>query len=82
MKSQRVVTKTIALKHALVDARISQTWLGKKARIEKTRLSRILNGHAFADRRESRAIARVLGCERDELFTPRRRAAPDVEVSA
>jgi len=49
------------LKQAILDSGYRQNWLAKKAGIEESRLSRVVNGHVEATKEEIRELARALG---------------------
>jgi transcriptional regulator with XRE-family HTH domain len=77
MTSQKLATKNRALKIAIVDAAITQRRLAKRARIDETKLSRIISGEVLATPKEQKTIARILQRSIDELFS-----TPDAEAVA
>lgn len=68
MKSQQLANANKALRHAIVDSERRQGAIGRSARIEVTRLSRIVSGQITPKPREMKALARVLRRSQDELF--------------
>lgn len=61
--------KNKALAHAIVDSDMTQRQIARKARIDETRLSRIISGQTPATPREQKALARVLAKAPSALFT-------------
>ncbi len=68
MPSQQLASSNKALRHAIVDSNKRQGAIGRSARIEQTRLSRIVSGQIVPTDRERKALARVLGRPQEDLF--------------
>ncbi len=75
MKSQQVARLNRALKVAIIDSGTTQGRIAKRARIEKTRMSRIVRGSITPKNKEQQALARVLNVQRAELFPVHEEAA-------
>lgn len=68
MSSQELASPNRALNHAIVDSGLTQRRIAKRARLDETRLSKIKHGRAIATAREKEKLAKVLGCQRADLF--------------
>ena len=68
MHSHSVTTWNRALKLAILDSGQTQRRLAKAARIDETRLSRLIRGQAIWFPYERKAVAKALKCSEAELF--------------
>lgn len=68
MNSQKVATFHMPLKLAIVASGRTQRAIAKQARIDETRLSRLLRNEAKPSKGEKRRLARVLATTVDALF--------------
>lgn len=53
---------------ALLDNRLTQRELSKRARVHETRVSLIVNGRLIPSESEADRIAKTLNCNRSEIF--------------
>jgi len=58
----------MVLKHAIVDSGLTQRVIARRARIDETWFSRIVNGKEDPTPRQRKAISRALRCAEGDLF--------------
>ena len=68
MKSQTIANMNMTLKLAILQRRLTQRRLARRARIDETRLSRIISRQAIPFPRERKALSRELNVAEHELF--------------
>jgi transcriptional regulator with XRE-family HTH domain len=68
MKSQKLASRNLALKFAILESGRTQRETAKRLRMDETRLSKIIGGEAIAYEREREKLAQLLGRPQSELF--------------
>lgn len=77
MKSQKVASYNMALKVAIAESGRTQRAIAKAARMDETRLSRIVRQQVVPFKHEQTALARVLGSSVGALFVPPPATSPE-----
>jgi transcriptional regulator with XRE-family HTH domain len=68
MKPQLSATYNVALKTAIVAARLTQRAVARRARIGETRFTRIVSGEYEPTEKERARLAKILGRSESDLF--------------
>lgn len=68
MKSQKLATRNLTLKVAILESGRTQRATAKLLRMDETRLCKIIAGHGTPTKSERRRLAKITGKSEDVLF--------------
>ena len=68
MKSQKLASRNLALKFAILESGRTQRATARRLRMDETRLSKIIHGKEVAEDHEREKLSRLLARPQSDLF--------------